>query len=408
MSEDYDVIIVGGGILGCAAAFQICTRSDLKVALIERGLIGAQTTSLAASVVTRAKSSLPQVALILETFKSILELEDLLGTSVGFNHVGSLHIAQSETSALTFSKQTSLLREVGDEPQELSVNQAKKLAPWLNLDRAELIVHNSRDGFVDPYRLASAYVQGAKASGNLDLLQSTEVVGLTSRDQKVTGVDTDKGHFSAEKIVCSAGPWTNQLLAPLGSGAAMAPVRSHYWITGSNPVFPANSPVVLLPEANAYARPEVGGLMFGLRERDGKWALPCDLPKSLQGFTFDDDTHGWLALEDSVGPFLHLCPSLESVEIHHYISGPSCYTPDGNYLVGAAPNLDNLYLATGCCGSGIGISGGVGNIIAELVLGNPKTFDVTAFAPDRFGEFDPFDAEFLALCARSRSAKKAG
>jgi sarcosine oxidase subunit beta len=405
MEKNYDVVIVGGGILGCAVAYHLCSQSNLKVALIERGLVGMQTTSLAASIIVRGRSSRPQTDLVLETHRSLEALETKLGRSLDFRRVGSMHVAHSEASAQTFNRLADRLREIGDEPRELTVDQAKQMVPWLALDGAALIVHNPLDGFIDPYRFANAYLQAAIAHGGLDVHQSTEVLELQTRGRQIVGVDTDKGQFSADQVVVAAGPWANHLLRPLGSAAAMAPVRSHYWITGPSDLYSAKTPILTLPDANAYMRPEGGGLLFGLRSRINKWAHPRDLPKTLQGFSFDDDSQGWQSLEETAGPLLKLCPSLAEVEIKYYNSGPSGYTPDGKHVVGAAPNLDGVYLAAGCCGSGITISGGVGRVISQLVLGQTPTIDITSFSPDRFEPFDPYDQAFIERCAQSRFLK---
>jgi len=408
MDKKYDIVIIGGGIFGCAAAYQICSRSDLKVAIVERGMMGMETTSLAASLITRARPLREQTELVIETYSALLALEATLDESFDFNFVGSLHIAQSEQSAQSILQQAEILKEIGDNPQELTLQEAKKMAPWLSLDKAELIMHNPLDGFIDPYRLTAAYLKGAKAHGNIDIYQSTEVHDLEISANTVTGVETSRGLIKTDQVVVAAGPWANRLLKKIGSASAMAPVRSHYWMTGTNPIYPEKSPVLIMPEANAYARPEVGGLLFGLRDQISTWAHPKDLPDTLQGFSFDDDNEGWGALEQAVGPFLGLCPSLEEVEIHHYISGPSCYTPDGKYLIGPAPNLNGVFLASGCCGAGVAISGGLGKSIAELVMGQTPSIDLTAFAPSRFDDFDPYDDKFLERCAQSRSMKKAG
>ncbi|WP_028880086.1 NAD(P)/FAD-dependent oxidoreductase [Terasakiella pusilla] len=408
MNKTYDVVIIGGGLLGCTSAYYLCKNTDLNVALIERGMLGMQTSSLAASLVTRGRATRPLIDLCVETFEAVSELEDLLGDKLDFNHVGSMHVAQSVESATAIAKQTEMLRQMGDHPVELTIDQAREKVPWLSIDQVDYIVFNPKDGFIDPYRLCAAYMQGAKASGNLDVYQSTEVLELVKDGAKVTTIKTDQGDFVADQIVVAAGPWINTLLQPLGSGAAMAPVRSHYWITATDPLYPVTSPVVILPEAKAYARPEVGGLLFGLRDQVSKWAHPTDLPNSLQGFSFDEDYEGWTALEEAVEPFLEVCPSIGKVDIHHYISGPSGYTPDGKHVIGKAPHLSNVFLASGCCGAGVAISGGVGQSIHDLVTGQTPRIDLTDFAPDRFGDFDPYDEAFLTQCAASRSQKKAG
>jgi len=408
MDQKYDVVIVGGGVLGCAVAYHVCRRSDLRVALIERGMVGMQATSMAASLVTRARPTREQTLLEFETFRAVEDLENLLGEDLDFRHVGSLHVAETPENAQAIADQTAMLRDMGDEPQELSLPAAQEKAPWLTVDQAELIVFNPLDGFIDGYRLAAAFLRGAKACGNLEVYQSTSVNNLISQGGQVVGVETSKGTVWSEQTVLASGAWINVLLEPLDSGVPMAPVRSHYWITGKHDSYLETCPVTILPDARAYARPEVGGLLFGLRDMDSKWAHPKNLPDSLQGFAFDEDFDGWSALEQTVEPFLERCPSLSDVEIQHYISGPSGYTPDGKYAIGPAPNLDGVFVVSGCCGAGVSISGGAGAVMASLLLGERPTIDLSAYRPNRFGAFDPFDEGFLASCARSRSQKKAG
>ena len=175
-----DVIIIGGGVLGCSVAYHLCCRSDLRVALVERGTVGMQTTSLAASLITRGKPKRPLIDLVLHTFDAIEALEDPLGESLDFNAVGSLHVCQSEDSAAVLTRQAALLREVGDKPEILDIRAARELAPWLNLDDAHLLQYNPKDGFIDPYRLASAYLRAAKSTGRLEVHQGCEVREITT------------------------------------------------------------------------------------------------------------------------------------------------------------------------------------------------------------------------------------
>lgn len=413
MRKDYDVVIIGGGILGCATAWQLSRQAGLKIAIVERDMIGMQTTSLAAALVTLARPAMPQIRMVQETFRAIADLEGLLEESLDFNHVGSMNVAQSPDSADAIAQQAAMLQAAGEHVEILSVSEARAKAPWLDLQDANLILFNAKDGFVDPYRLASAYLRGAKEAvrrqgGVLDVLQSTNVTGFVADGSGPHQVYTDKGMLKAGAVIVAAGPWANHLLRPLGSRAAIAPIRSHYWITAADQRFPSNAPVTILPEARAYARPEVGGLLFGLRDCDNRWAHPGDLPDSLQGFAFDDDSDGWAALAATVDPFLALCPALGEVEIPHYISGPSGYTPDGYQVIGAAPGLASVYLASGCCGAGVALSGGIGLILADMVTGQDPSIDASAFDPGRFGIFDAHDEAFIQRCALSRSAKKAG
>ena len=209
-------------------------------------------------------------------------------------------------------------------------------------------------------------------------------------------------------VVLAAGAWANRLTLPLGFGLAMAPVRSHYWITEPDPRFPLGHPAVVMPDARAYARPELGSLLFGLRERAGASLDPFDLPEDASGFSFADDARGWEALEAGAPALREYCPAIDDVGIRGYVAGVSTYTPDGLFLAGPVPGIAGLYVAGGCCGAGVAASGGLGQTLAAMALGEEPGVDPAPFALDRFGPVDPRSREFRARCVAARSGKAGG
>ncbi|MEC7425026.1 MAG: FAD-dependent oxidoreductase, partial [SAR324 cluster bacterium] len=88
-----------------------------------------------------------------------------------------------------------------------------------------------------------------------------------------------------------------------------------------------------------------------------------------------------------------------------YVAGPSAYTPDGQFVLGSVPDVEGFYVASGCCGSGIGASGGVGRAIADLAMEGETGFDLESFRTDRFGRIDAFNPEWRNRCANARSVK---
>jgi 4-methylaminobutanoate oxidase (formaldehyde-forming) len=92
----------------------------------------------------------------------------------------------------------------------------------------------------------------------------------------------------------------------------------------------------------------------------------------------------------------------------HYITGPSNYTPDGQLIIGASRSISGLFVASGCNGSGITFSGGVGRLVAELVCGVPAFVAPKVFDPERYGDFDPYAVDFLTSCANARALKSSG
>jgi len=185
----------------------------------------------------------------------------------------------------------------------------------------------------------------------------------------------------------------------------MAPVRSHYWITAKSPEFEKTQPYVILPDANAYARTEMGGLLFGLRDRFCLSHDPRQLPSDLSELHYNQDPEGWNVLEEQGPELTRFYSGLETTQIAHYIAGPSTYTPDGQFVLGSVPDIDGFLVASGCCGSGIGASGGVGMAIAELAIGGKTGFDLESFRTDRFGHIDSLSPNWIQRCAEARSNK---
>ena len=98
-------------------------------------------------------------------------------------------------------------------------------------------------------------------------------------------------------------------------------------------------------------------------------------------------------------------PEIKTAEFASYISGLSTYTPDGNLVLGAGPEADNFFTATGCCGHGIAMSAGIGTAMSGLLRGDTAPVDLELYDPSRFGKINPFSPEFRDRCAKARASK---
>jgi len=134
----------------------------------------------------------------------------------------------------------------------LTADEASQRAPWLNPEAVATAAFMPEDGFIDPYRLAMAYAHSARMQGAI-IRQGVAVRDLRRQGDRITGVVTDQGVVYAGCIVDAAGAWANRLTLPLGVGLPITPVRSQYWITAPDPLFPRDHPMVILPDASAYS-----------------------------------------------------------------------------------------------------------------------------------------------------------
>ena len=405
-AQHADLVIIGGGVFGLSIAYHYARLEVGRVLLLERNALATAATSRAAALLTRARAKTALMPLIAQTYADIALLETELGESLDLRQVGSLYLAASETRARELRELVIVAERAGLRVEWVSADEASRRVPWLNPEAVADAAFMAEDAFIDPYRLAMAYARAARMYG-ASLLQRIAVRDLRQQGERITGVVTDQGVIYAGCVVDAAGAWANVLAARIGIGLPMAPVRSQYWITAPDPLFPRDHPMVTMPDASAYSRPELGGLLFGLRERQSISFDPCQLPDELSGFALGEEG-GWSSLEEGARRLRRFLPALDQLKIASHISGLSTYTPDGLFVLGPAPGLQGLLAATGCSGAGIAAAGGVGLGVARLAAGLPSPFDLTPFRIDRFGPVDPLSPAFRQRCEQARSSKTSG
>lgn len=406
-SEKVDAIVVGGGIFGCAVAYYY-TRDNpgKKIVVLERNEICNAATSRAAALVTRIRSKKDFIPLSLETYRAVAEMEKQLHESMDMKRVGVLHVAASEATVADLDNLMRIADSFNEPAEYLTHETVKTKVPWLKTDEALKFGFMPNESYCDPYLLGTFFARCAKMNG-ADIRQGVEVKGLLMEGNAAIGVSTAAGNIYANAVVIAAGAWSPVLAMQAGVGLPMAPVRSQYWITERNAIFPVDSPIVLLPDAQAYARPEGGGLLFGIRETKSFTSSPLDIPKDIIDFSFSPD-RGVSDLSEVIDKLGRFFPLVYDIGLKYYIAGFSGYTPDNNLSMGIVPGVSNLFAATGCAGAGISVSGGVGLAFAEMISGKPNPYDFTNFKIDRFGKIDPFSKEWLDKCALARSQKRSG
>ena len=404
--HDVDVAIIGGGVIGASVAWHLSRSGVARIALIERHTIGSGSSSLAAGLVSLARSDSDILSMVRATMQDIHELESANGQSVGFHQTGSIRVAELEASGEQQVAMAELLHQFDIRASFIDGREAAERVPWLAATSACSNLLIPGDGYVDGQGMALAYVRAAKGRG-VTVLNNTSVLAPHFERGELTGVETSRGLVRCERLVSAAGPWAGQVLGWFDHVLAATPLRSHYWITApEKPPWPRH-PIVVMPDAHAYVRPEVGGLLLGVQERSSRRfddrTLPADMSQLV--LTSSED---WDLLATHADSLRRYVPAFDTLQFKHHLAGVTTYTPDRRFLIGHISDVANAFVASGCCGTGVSCAGGIGRLVRDLVLGRPTEIDAERFAPDRFGDEDPRSDEFIARCVASRANKGTG
>lgn len=420
MENKADIIIIGGGLLGSATAYQLAKRGAGRIMLFERQDIASQASARAACLLTRARTKTVLMKLVQETYDCIAEIETLLGDSLELQQCGSLTIASSQVSLKGLEELEQAADGFGIANERLAPAEVKRLLPWIEEEQIIEALHMPTDGYIDSALLCCGYNRAAQKLGvevrtrcgvrqilTSDSEDSVENSSETSAN--VCGVELENGERVYAPIVVNAtGAWANLLSYPLGAGLPLTPVRSHFWITEVDEErFPSHEPFTVIPDARAFTRPDVGAMIIGIREPECVSFDPQEMLRSIEDVDFERGDK-WRILSECAPLFEPFFKAVKKVGIAHYVAGPSCYVPDAMFVLGRIKKVGGLFAATGCCGAGVAAGGGMARLVAEQILGITPFVDPAPFAPERFGEINPFDPAFQIRCAEARSNKKGG
>jgi sarcosine oxidase subunit beta len=409
MKRSVEIVILGAGILGSALAWRLAARGICpaeQILVVDTNPAASQASSRAAALLSLSRPSAKAhwIPLVQRTLAALDQLANA-GYAVPMHRCGAVHLAASAAArAVLADHELTAARHTVRCERVAPLDCADRL-PWCDMSQFSEALWFPDEGFIDPYLLASAYAQAARALG-VRFRPDTPVCLLAQGDRVV--VELLDETLTPGVLWVATGAWSSRVLRPLGFSAPQAAVRSQYWITEQTPLAPADMSIALASDLRLYARPEMGAILFGLRENKGVAVATNGLPNDFAGFQFDPaDPEGYATLEAFASQLTRYTLGLMRTGLRHYITGPSCYTPDGDFLVGALPGRSNLKLLAGCNGAGIATSAGLADLAADCEAGQAVEA-LARYAPSRFGAVDADAPEWLARCLAARAGKTSG
>jgi sarcosine dehydrogenase len=375
-----EIVVIGGGIIGCSTAYHLAKDHKADVVLLEQGKLTSGSTWHAAGLVGQLRSSASITRVLKYSVELYKKLDAETGLATGWKMTGCLRLATNQDRWTEFRRLATTAKSFGMEMQLISPAEVKKM--WPLMEVADLVGASwlPTDGQASPSDITQSLAKGARMHG-AKLVEAVRVTGFAMKDGRITAVRTDKGDIACEKVVNCAGQWARQVGAMAGINVPLQPVKHQYVITEKIAGLATDAPTIRDPDRRTYFKEEVGGLVFGGYEPNPQAWTTDDVPNDWEFRLFDDDFDHF---EQHMGEALARVPALEAVGIKQMINGAESFTPDGNFILGVTSECSNMFVGAGFNAFGIASGGGAGWVLAQWVVDGEAPLDLWVVDIRRF------------------------
>lgn len=375
------IVVIGGGIIGCSLAYHLGAMGLTDVLLLERDRLTSGSTWHAAGLVGQLRTSANITQLLGYSVALYDRLEAETGQATGWKRNGGLRLACNADRWIEVKRQATTARSFGLDMQLLSPREAQALWPLMQVDDVVGAAFLPTDGQVSPSDLTAALAKGARMRG-VTIREGVAVTGIAVEGGRAAAVETDHGRIACEKIVICAGQWSRAIGRMAGVNIPLVSVQHQYLVTEPIAGVTAGLPTLRDPDRLTYWKEEVGGLVMGGYEPNPKlWDVDPPPADFAFGLLQDDLDHFEPIMERALGRV----PALETAGIRQILNGPESFTPDGNFILGEAPEVRNIFVGAGFNAFGIASGGGAGMALAEWVTKGAPPFDLWPVDIRRFG-----------------------
>jgi 4-methylaminobutanoate oxidase (formaldehyde-forming) len=366
------VVIVGGGIVGCSIAYHLTKLGCRDVLLLERKQLTCGTTWHAAGLVRASQAYANLTRLAVHTVKLYGTLEQETGQATGYKVTGSVSIALNEERWDEFRRSASAAKAMGVEVEVISPEEARRRHPLINTEGVVGALYFPGDGQCDPASTALSLAKGARMGG-ARILEGVKVTGIKVRDGRAVGVETDQGPVACEVVVNAGGLWARDIGLMAGVRVPLHAAEHFYAVTEPIEGLPAKLPVLRVMDSYTYVKEDAGKILFGCFEPKAKpWGMD-GIPEDFCFDTLPEDLEHFAPVVEAM---LHRLPVLQNAGIRTFFNGPESFTPDQRYLLGESPEVEKFYVAAGFNSIGIQSAGGAGMALAHWIVDGHPPFDL--------------------------------
>ena len=381
--RDAEIIIIGGGAIGCGVAYALTQAGKKDILLLERAeQLGQVTTSQGAGLCGQVRDSAERIKLAMHSVATFRKLQQDPEVKPDWNEVGSLMIALSQKRAEEFHRLKKAADEASLEAEFIDSKEASRRWPGMNFAQTTAILWCPSDGFMTPGSVVRAYEHQSRKQG-VRFATSARVEQILSTNGRVTGVKTSIGSVNCRYLINSAGAHAYHIAKLAGLELPIVPVRHEYFVTVPMPGLSKTFPCFRIPELTLYGRVRDEGLLLGGWENK---ALSTDPRTYTLEATPPPVQPDWDVLNNFEQAFTQIFPGAQASQKQFVGKGWPTFTPDGRFIIGESSRLKGFVMAGGCNAHGISGSGGIGKLLVESLLDpNPGPY-AKSLTPDRFTE----------------------
>lgn len=381
MAETADIVVIGGGVIGCSIAFSLAKRGIHNIVVLEKNFVASGATGKSSACIRQHYSTEVTSRMVLRSLRVFENFADAVGGSAGFVRTGFL-MGVPEKDRTALNKVIAMQQRVGIRTSLVGAEEIREIEPRTRVDDLVAGAWEPDSGYADPSDTTASFIRRAREMG-VRLQQSTAVTGLKTAGDAIAEVLTDRGSIATATVVNAAGVWGDRVAAMAGVSIPLTVCRHQIRFVKRPPEVASSHPLFYDFVHQIYTRPEGRDLTLIGSMNPAEIHDRADPDRYNEGVDFDGTA-------EAVGYLCHRFPAFERGHFHSGYSGPFDVTPDWHPILDEAPGVRGLYIAVGFSGHGFKLSPAVGEMVAELVInGKRPDSDINVFRFNRFAEGQP-------------------
>ncbi|MBI4642040.1 MAG: FAD-binding oxidoreductase [Candidatus Tectomicrobia bacterium] len=379
MIHTADIVIIGGGVMGCSIAYHLAKQGFKNIILLEKDFLGSGSTGKSTAIVRTHYSHEVTARMALKSLRVFENFKEIVGESAGFVQTG-FAVVVPERDLKGLQRNVQMHQKIGINTALLSADDLKRMEPRLFIEDLAAAAYEPESGYADPSATTFAFAYRARDMG-AKIFQGAEVIDINVEHGKVVSVMTKEMEISTRLVVNAAGPWARRVGRMVGIDLPLEASRHQIATIRRSQEAEATHTIYGDFVHAIYLRPESGALSLlgSLGSREEEWVDPDQYRKDVD-FSFVNEISERLCQR---------FPSMIGSLSQGGWAGLYTVTPDWHPILDQIPGIEGCYCAVGFSGHGFKLSPVIGEMMAELILKGKTSdpaIDITLFRAGRFAE----------------------